>query len=148
MKTQTEVNKSWQQPVNTEFGTLTLLTPPKKQSNLRKPYEYEASKQTVEDAAAQLKKLAREYQNGGKIQIGMIETKSLAFGKKIELFYLGFAPGLCGDNRGLVAAEWDKLISDTKQIMDNISTEIPMYVEPWIANRKFQARATLYIKFP
>lgn len=60
MKTQEEINKSWENTYTGKGGmSLTLLQPPKRDSGLRKPYQYKLPGQQINKLIAKLKALEK-----------------------------------------------------------------------------------------
>jgi hypothetical protein len=135
-------NNAW---MTTSGGpiAITMLEAPRVDTTLRKPYGHRATEQTVTG----LVKLLRKCEDN-RLQCSLVSYKSLAKGYKVSVFFLGFTPGLCGENSaaGMNEKEWDDHCSHVEKIIEQHIPNAITYKEPFTGNRKFQFRWEAYIQ--
>lgn len=137
-------NQEWEKQYGKPGMEVTLLVPPKRQTKLPKPYQYELSVGKGRSLIEEIKKICAPFRN--KLQCVLIEKKLLSRGVRIDVFLLGFCPGFCGDDMGVTKEEWDNITSLISKELE-ILPDVPLYVEDWSNERKFQLRLETYILF-
>jgi hypothetical protein len=145
--TQQEINKIWQRDYVSNVGVVTILTPPKRMATgLRYPYEYEVTERKVMRMVRDLKDMGRLI--GDQFQCFLIENKMIRYGVRLHIFLLGHPTGWAGmTSTGVDAQCWDLSTLSISNRLASVFGSVPMYVEPWSATQKFQARFETYIKF-
>ena len=144
--TQEEINSQWTRELDSNVGKCTLLVPPIRRSELRRPYQYLVSVadfgRMFDDVKA-LTQIAKPL-----LQCELWEQKGITYGRKIHLFLLGFRPGLVSDSTaGITKPQWEELTTAIAARLNQTLAETLLYVEPWTAEAKFQARLETYVMF-
>lgn len=143
---QATVNEKWKQKFQSNVGEIVMLVPPKRQSGLRKPYDFVAPMAEVAALVKDVKTILQPYANG-RLQCGHVATKSASRGRKFSVFLLGYKPGFCGTPDGISAADWESVASTVKSRIANTLGDCEMYIEDWNPDHKFQARFETYIMY-
>ena len=101
----------------------------------------------TEPAILELKKeLKAAAQTCRKLQCDLIGFKRTGRGFRLNIFLLAFRPGFCGDpTQGVTQAEWNDVTESIRAALKPLDPDAPLYVEPWTAAAKFQARFETYI---
>ena len=149
MPPQAATNKSWLQTEKGNGLTMTILAPPlKKVVGLRRPYQMEVPTAVVAKLKKDLKAALKPYATP-VLQCDLSDFKAVTYGARIDVFLLGYAPGLCGDPAaGITREQWDTITAQiTALIQRALGAGETMYVEPWSAKIKFQARYETYVKY-
>jgi hypothetical protein len=146
-KLQADVNAKWRTTVQSDIGAWTFLQPPTRAvTGLRPPYQYKLPVKTVKELTLGLRSVIKYRPK--LLQCGRVDSKPVTYGVRLDIFLLGYAPGLCGNTAfGATKEEWNLLTASIQDRLDLALGEAPMYVESWSAYRKFQARFETYIKF-
>jgi hypothetical protein len=104
MRNQLEINAQW----HVTDGQFTFLVQPRHVTKgLRKPYEYELELDQIEALVLALRGIANRFKS--RLQCSYVESKRLAFGRRINFFFLGYRPGFCGDDTGITNEDWQDL---------------------------------------
>jgi hypothetical protein len=109
---------------------------------LRKPYEYLLSMAEIGTLNAALRDIASEFK--GQLQCSLVSFKSLAFGKRVEVFFLGYRPGYCGDESGITKLSWQKLTNDFVAALSALPDAKP-HIREWSDQSKFDIRFSTHI---
>lgn len=142
MKTQEEINKSWEQT----SGGITLLEPPQRESGLRKPYQYKMAEPEILKLKAALLTALQPWKS--RLQCSLVEFKRTGLGFRVTVFLLAW-PNTWeqpGKQKFYVSPEdWNETANTLKEALKPLDPDAPVYVEPWTGERKFQARFETYI---
>lgn len=151
LKTQEEINQEFRQTFQSNVGEVTILMQPRHTTpGLRKPYEYELPVADARALVKELKDYLKANGNEGKaLQCDLVDTKSVKYGMRLNVFLLGFRPGLTGEpEKGIYQHEWDRIWNGLIAIIKaQLGENVSVYVEPWSDKEKFQLRFETYIKF-
>lgn len=140
MKTQQEINDAW---LVTQGG-ITFLEPLRRESGLRKPYQYKLSESEILSLKAALKKAIEPWK--AKLQCDLIDFKRTGLGFRLNIFLLGHTNTWTGmTSTGVTAEEWSAAVDAAKTALKPLDADAPVYAEPWTSERKFQARFETYI---
>lgn len=113
--------------------------------DIRKPYEYVSNVDRTPFIKT-VRSLLNQLQKTGKLQCHIISSRSMAFGYKLELFALAFAPNYCGDKRGITETEWNQLVETLQQhLFSLLGQDALLYAEPYSTTKKFQLRFSTYV---
>jgi hypothetical protein len=138
--TQAEINAQWHV---TDSGITYLEQPRHVTAGLRKPYEYELEWDEIEALILALRGIANRFKS--RLQCSLVETKRLAFGRRISFFFLGYRPSFCGDNTGITNEDWQDLAHRLNTHLTVLPDAKP-YMEAWTGEEKFEMRFYVYIK--
>lgn len=143
---QQQSNQAWQQEAQTNVGSVTFLVPPQRNSGLRKPYQYKTTTADFTRLKTELKTISTQF--GFRLQCDLVDTKPVKYGSRLDCFLLGYAPGYVGGLRGITREEWEKITTELcARLKQSLGDDVSVYVEPWTAERKFQARFETYVMF-
>lgn len=140
---QSQINSQWLQTLPCNVGTVGLLVQPRHVTpGLRKPYEWELDEDMIDAMVLWLRGIANRKK---WLQCGLVESKRLAFGRRVSIFLLSYRPGFCGDETGITEEQWNRLAHSVRLALMVLPGAKP-YIEKWSATRKFQLRFECYIK--
>ena len=146
MPDQTNLNAMWRQTFNSNIGIITMLVAPKRASTLRKPYQYSMPAKQCRQLTQTINTVLKAFSG---LQHAGMDAKRTKYGCRLNIFALGYRPGYTGDQSGIDANQW---ASCTQQVLDalkqTLGDDVALYVEPWSATNKFQARFETYVLFP
>lgn len=111
---------------------------------LRKPYQHSLSEHEFQNLFAGLKVCETKT-----LQCYLVARKPVTYGWKIQVFLLGYRPGLCGDNassEGITKIEWDALTEHIRAIIKGYVPSAQINIEQWHTNKKFQFTWETYIQ--
>lgn len=114
----------------------------KRKPSLRKPYEYELELDQIDALVMALRGIANRFK--GRLQCSLVQSKRLAFGRRVSFFFLGYPPNFTGDGTGIMAEDWQDLAYRLNKHLTVLPEALP-YMEPWDGMRKFQMRFETYI---
>lgn len=142
MKTQDEINRAWL----TKDGAFTFLDCPARNSQLPKPYTFEKTEAEILGLKNELKTALKPFSS--LLQCAGIDLKRTGRGFRLDIFMLGFRPAYCNgpnEKTGVTLEQWSNAVDAIRNVLKSLEAEPLLYVEPWIAERKFQARFEAYI---
>lgn len=137
--------------VPTNVGIVTFIDTSRKNrpKGLRKPYEYVVSIEDGKKLYDELKALLKPQEQA--CQCAGVNRKALSRGVRLEVFVLGYTPGLCGpndDRTGLQKAQWQTLCKDVQNILFKyLGKDARIYADRYSKKDKFQARIEAYIAY-
>lgn len=93
-----------------------------------------------------LKAFLKHYAPG--MQYASAHDKAVTYGRKLDVYILGFPPGLCGDARGLPEQEWNEFITSFKQLIEEYLPAVT-YVrdQPWTDGEKSWVTVHTFVMF-
>jgi hypothetical protein len=141
---QEDINMEWWKEFDANVGRVTMLIQPRHVTpGLRKPYEWLLQWDEVDATILHLRGIANNHK--ARLQCDLVKSKSLAFGKRVEIFLLGYRPGFCGDDgKGVTQEEWSTIGDKVRLALRYLDGAKP-YIEPWSADKKFELRFEAYI---
>lgn len=143
---QQSINQAWKQELQTNVGSVTFLVPPQRNSGLRKPYQYKTTTAEFRGLKQGLKIIASQF--GDNLQCDLVDSKPVTYGARLNCFLLGYKPGYTGGNTGVTCDQWGKVTTELcARLKQSLGDDVLVYVEPWTAERKFQARFETYVMF-
>lgn len=144
---QEQTNQAWKQTIQPERGpSITILVPPVRNSGLRKPYQYQTTTAEFRKLKQDAKTIAEQF--GNNLQCAGVDSKPVTYGARLDIFLLGYKPGHTGTTTGVTRAQWEKVTTELcDRLKQSLGEDIAVYIEPWTAERKFQARFETYIMF-
>lgn len=147
MKTQQETNAEWTRTVPSNIGPIGILVPPQSNSGLRRPYHYERSIGECRSLEMDLKSIMSGFKQ--KLQCALLDLKAVKYGRRVQIFALGYRPGLCGDEHvGITDDQWQEFAGAiASRLRQSLGDEVSVYVEPWSDTKKFQLRFETYILY-
>ncbi len=149
MKTQTQINKEWEVaytllPSGNRIG---LLQPPIRKGKLKSPYQYQIPVASFRRLVEHLKEFISTF-SPLAFQHTMVDTKPVKYGSRLEIWALGYMKSYTGDESGLDKNTWDHFTQTIKEkLIDILGPDVPLYIEPWTPERKFQMKFYTYIMF-
>lgn len=140
-------NEAWTQSFGKPGMETTILVPPKIKTSLRKPYEFAIPAESARWLVVDLKQLALCFPG---LQYGSVDTKPVSRGVRLRLFYRSYCwvrGGTVTRECGVTTREWNRLIRDTRTILEGALGKVCFYAEPLVSGKKAHARFETYIKY-
>lgn len=112
---------------------------------LRHPYEHALTEEQWKELYAALRRVCKS----AKLQCDLVDRKPITYGYKINVFLLGYRPGLCGDggtSEGITQLEWDALTSTLRHVIKSAVPSAVIHPEAWSSVKKFSFRWETYIQ--
>jgi hypothetical protein len=83
-----------------------------------------------------------------RMQYASVEDKVAAYGRRLNVYILGFPPGLVGDERGLPEHEWNEFIASFKQLIEEYLPGVH-YIkdQPWTEGQKSWVTVHTFVMF-
>lgn len=135
--------------VQTNIGVITYIETTRKNrpAGLKKPYEYILTKKQFDRFYAAVQAYLKPWER--KLQCAGISKKAVSKGVRLDLFVLGYKPGLCGDpNEGVTRKEWQTICRELQDLFwKHLAKDANLYSEQYAAEDKFQSRLNTYVAF-
>jgi len=131
---QSAINKLWEQEFDSNVGVITLLAC---------PYNLSLERKKIEKLFLELSFIKSLDKNLFQYP-ATLETRFNKKTAKLNIWFLGFKPGLLGDNRGITKGEWRKITNKITKILQKFGIG-GMYIENWDDKKKFEARCEILI---
>lgn len=110
------------------------------------PYKHALPLAKGQELIAELKKAAAPFVR--KLQCDGVRTKPVTRGVRLDIFLLGYRPGLCGEGSevGMEKKEWDDLIESFRVLIKE-ALGVDIDADPWRKNQKFRLMFHTYIAY-
>lgn len=135
--------------VPTNVGTITVIGTTRKNrpAGLRKPYEYVLPIRGANTLVKELRDALKDAERNG-FQCSMAKTKAVSRGIKLELFLLGYRPGLCGTPEGVSKALYGETVRAVQRALtSHLGLDARVYADPYSQDDKFQMRFETYVMY-
>lgn len=136
-------NAEWWRTVTAHGVSFTVLVPPKHVTpGLKSPYEYIRKLQEIIALETALKKLSKSERKN--LQCDLVEVKTLKYGRRFDLFFLGCPEGWFKEYSGHTKLKWDNLGEALVFTLRDLEDAKP-YIGEWAPDKKFQMRYEVYL---
>ena len=148
MKTQEQINAAWNVNVPCSICTLGMLVPPRIETKLKKPYQYELPASQVTKLVADLKKIEKTAVANKQVLYFLVDTKPTKYGCRLHI-WMDARGRSEKEPDGCSREDWDVVTTLVSlRLQQDLKPEVYFYIEPWRDDYQgFQARLETYIKY-
>jgi len=109
-------------------------------------YEHRLTVPRYREMLDRLKEFLKPFEP--RMQDASVQDKAVSYGRKLDVYILGFPPGLVGDERGLPEQEWNEFIASFKQLIEGYLPGV-RYIQdqPWTEGQKSWVTVHTFVMF-